>query len=480
MRNQIKKIALAILLGVMFGLQACSDDINVDIMLDDSVLNQTGKLNAFIKDGTTGKSENIVDLRTQEYKTTVYVGLNKVPQKGVDAQITYDAEYLKSYNAEHNTDFELFPQDLVSITNDGKLLIAPDEKQSMALNMTIRPQTEFDEDKTYVIPMKVNILTDGICLDENTSHCVYLLKCHKNESDCFKGENAIKNLCILEVNDVNPLNLLEFKLENSGKLYFDALVIFAANVNYNAAEKKVYISNNANVQFLLDNNETYLQPLRDRGMKIILGILGNHDISGPAQLSKQGAQMLAKDMAAYCYAYNLDGVMFDDEWSATPDLSNPLLAQHGWEAGMRMMYETKRAMPDKINSVYTVGFNYKKGLKVDGSIPGEFIDIIIPNYGGTSAPDEGMTLANCCAMSLQLNAITGGNSNEYWARNIAKQGYGWFMYYALEPSKYNFGVPKLKSLSRGLYEDKLVEPVYYYKKDDPTPYLFSESGYKHW
>ena len=46
--------------------------------------------------------------------------------------------------------------------------------------------------------------------------------------------------------------------------------------------------NNPNVQFLLDNNEQFLQPLRKRGMKVILGILGNHDAAGVAQTVRYG------------------------------------------------------------------------------------------------------------------------------------------------------------------------------------------------
>lgn len=100
--------------------------------------------------------------------------------------------------------------------------------------------------------------------------------------------------------------------------------------------------NNPNVQFLLDNNEQFLQPLRKRGMKVILGILGNHDAAGVAQLSDMGCREFAKELAAYCDAYNLDGVGFDDEYSTSPDLSNPWFTQWSYDAAARLCYETKR------------------------------------------------------------------------------------------------------------------------------------------
>ena len=101
--------------------------------------------------------------------------------------------------------------------------------------------------------------------------------------------------------------------------------------------------NNPNVQFLLDNNEQFLQPLRKRGMKVILGILGNHDAAGVAQLSDMGCREFAKELAAYCNAYNLDGVGFDDEYSNSPDLSNPWFAPWSSAAASRLLYETQES-----------------------------------------------------------------------------------------------------------------------------------------
>lgn len=40
-------------------------------------------------------------------------------------------------------------------------------------------------------------------------------------------------------------------------------------------------------------------------MKIIISILGNHDEAGVAQLSDMGAREFARELAAYCRAYNL-------------------------------------------------------------------------------------------------------------------------------------------------------------------------------
>jgi len=208
------------------------------------------------------------------------------------------------------------------------------------VGITLAAASELQEGVTYLLPLRATSSTEGITLSEKAQHAVYLVKDLRAQGDAYKGPDAVRNVCYFEVNDTNPLNALEFVLKDSGKLFFDDIILFSANINYNAETGRVYVLNNPNVQFLLDNNEQFLQPLRKRGMKVILGILGNHDAAGVAQLSDMGCREFAKELAAYCNAYNLDGVGFDDEYSNSPDLSNPWFAPWSSAAASRLLYET--------------------------------------------------------------------------------------------------------------------------------------------
>ena len=252
---------------------------------------------------------------------------------------------------------------------------------------------------------------------------------------------------------------------------------FSANINYNAETGRVYVLNNPNVQFLLDNNEQFLQPLRKRGMKVILGILGNHDAAGVAQLSDMGCREFAKELAAYCDAYNLDGVGFDDEYSNSPDLSNPWFAPWSSAAASRLLYETKKAMPDKTVLVYYLGGINSWMPSVDGIEPGMFVDYAVADYGGTAAPMQGMTVKQCSGMSIELNRGS-GDSSESTARSKKEAGYGYYMFFALghttslvnDFDDYRFQVGRCQSVARGLYDEELLMPEYYYKKNDATRY----------
>lgn len=462
--NNIKYafLSLAICFAVLF--TSCEEEINVGIKLDETPYWNATQLNGLLLDESTNKNSSVVELRSNEYSTNVVFNLSKLPQKGVDVKIAVDEAYKDTYNAIHGTDFELFPAANVKIANSGAFLLAPDDKNTPSIKVTLNAFDGMEEDKTYIVPLTATSPTEGVSFTETSRHMVLLVKDYRNMPNPNKGENAVQTVLYFEVNDTNPLNALEF-LTESGKYFFDHIVIFAANINWNSETKRVYLSNNENVQFLLDNNEQYLQPLRKAGMKVIISVLGNWDEAGVAQLSDMGAKEFARELAAYCRAYNLDGVAFDDEYSKAPDLSNPWLANKSQYAGSRLMYECKAVMPDKIVSLYNLGGVYSPNLEViDGIDPGQYCDYTVSDYRYFSRPSIGMTLKQCCGMSIELR-LGKGDSSETYARAQKEAGYGYYMFFSLYPPYYNRQVWPCQNVCRGLYDEELIYPTHYYEKN---------------
>ena len=422
------------------------------------------RLEGKLIDGTTLRNSSVVEMRDDAYSTNVTFKLSTPPKKGVDIKVAVDEAYAQKYNALHGTDFEVFPAANVSFNNGGAYVLAPDDQKMPDIRVTLTAFSGMEEDKTYLVPLTVTTSTEGVALTEEMQHMALLVKDYRNMPNTYKGPDAVTNVLYFEVNDVNPLNALEFVTE-SGKYFFDHIVLFAANINWDAEHKRVYVYNNPNVQFLLDNNEQYLQPLRKAGMKVIVSILGNHDVAGVAQLSDLGAREFARELAAYCDAYNLDGVAFDDEYSSYPDLSNPWLTSPSVYAGSRLMYECKRAMPDKIVSLYNLGALNSSQLQViDGITPGEYCDYAVADYGYSAPAGIGMTLKQCGGMSIELNRGS-GNASEQTARQKKEQGYGYYMFFALNPAQYSYQVSRCQSVCRGLYEEELIYPSYSYAKN---------------
>ena len=379
---------------------------------------------------------------------------------------------METYNKAHNTDFTLYPQDLVTFANEGVLTVSANTK-SAEVEMTIRAGEGLQEDKTYAIPVAISDQSSDITIkDEDAKHCIYLVKDMRNAGDAYKGEGVMQGYLFFEVNDVNPLNTLSFQLEN-GKLLWDVIVLFAANINYDAEAGRPRVQCNPNVQYLLDNNETLLQPLRRRGVKVLLGLLGNHDITGLAQLSEQGAKDFAREVAQYCKAYNLDGVNYDDEYSNSPDLSNPSLTNPSTAAAARLCYETKQAMPDKLVTVFDWGQMYGVAT-VDGVDAKEWIDVVVANYGSAAYPIGQMTKKQCSGISMEFNLGGGGSLSASKAQSMIDGGYGWFMGFAPSPAKYGSVFNRLQGGGEVLYGSNVAAPTIFYKKNDPTPYKYPD------
>lgn len=457
--------------GLGFMAASCTETIGIG-EVDESRYANVGVLNGYLRDANTGKSDNVIELRADDYETDMVFGLTGVPGKGVDVVLSYDADYAQTYNALHQTDYPLYPQELVTIEDDGHIVLAPDEKTSYELGLSISFSDQLENDRTYILPVKATSATEGVNIAESASHSVYLVKNYHEQSSTFKGEDAVKTFLFFEVNDTNPLNALEFVLDNEEEsLFFDYVVLFAANINYNAETGRVYVYCNPNVQFLLDHNEEYLQPLRKRGIKVLLGLLGNHDASGLAQLSEIGARDFARELDAICDAYNLDGVNFDDEYSDSPDLSNPLFTTKSTAAAARLCYETKKVMPDKEVTVFAYGYMYGTNV-VDGVDASEWIDIVVPNYGGSANPIGNMTKKQCAGYAAELNLMT-YQASESSAQRVVSGGYGYYMLFALYASdaartdvqKRLSQINGCSSVCQGLYGVPLKDVSYYYPKE---------------
>lgn len=420
-------------------------------------------------EGAEGKAEVMLTLTDTEankhevYTGTLKVSLDSATSEDVKLTISLDEEYLTEYNFTHGTNYELYPSEFVSFTNGQEVTIAAGEAEAeVEFTMTIDDESLLYNDR-YLLTFAAESQTDNMEMAYADSYVTYVLT--------KKMQKEVRNVVFPEVNDTNPLNALEVRLKD-GQYFFDAVVLFAANLNYNSEEDLVYLSNNPNVQALLDNTETYLQPLREKGIKVYLGLLNNHDRAGQCGLSEWGCKEFAKQIADACLKYKLDGVNMDEEyasyqygdygrWFAYPSAQN----------GSRLAYEMKKAMNETCDWPCEVSyFSYSTlgtAYTIEGMKPGEFIDFTVGNYGGSGAQFDGMTLKQVSRMSVECN-LGGGKSSatESIARASKENGYGWWMWFAwdLDPNKSRDALSYINNVSKGLY-GVAPEPVTgYYRK----------------
>lgn len=236
-------------------------------------------------------------------------------------------------------------------------------------------------------------------------------------------------ICYVEVNNNNILNAGAYKLQTSGNYLFNVVNIFAANINYDAARGRAYLSNNNNVTKVLTNASTYIKPLQDKGMKVVLTILGNHQGAGFCNFpTREAARDFAQQLAHTVNTYSLDGIDFDDEYS---DYGQNGTGQPNDSSFVMLVQELRALLPDKIISFYYYGPAASK-LSWNGLRVGDFINYSWnASYGTFSAPN----VPPLTKAQISPAAVWMGNTSNSTTTSLASQtktgGYGLFLWYDL-------------------------------------------------
>ncbi|MGP1539661.1 BT_3987 domain-containing protein [Bacteroides pyogenes] len=443
-------------------LAACTnDDIKIG-QVDEGNYTVSSEELAFINDINGKRMFTVTEFRN-EGSTELFVNVPKKASANSSVTVTYDKSVLDTYNANNNSDYEAFPEQHVTFDKEGIITLNAGEMKSSGLKISFTSDGTLSTDKSYVIPLRMKVTSGNFKLAKEDETRLIFVKDLTGLPDCQK-ESGIKVFSCMEVNDTNPLNNLSFTLKKSGKPLIDVLILFSANINYDEKTGRVYIYNNENVQAILDKREHYLKPLQDRGMKIILGILGNHDRAGIMSLANETAKAFAQEVKAMCDAYNLDGIFIDDEYSAYEYTNiKPGFVYPSREAGARLCYEIKMAQPDRWIVAYSLTFP-----AVEGKLASEFIDYYVHDYGGHADVSEhfpGMSKMNMGLYSQEYNL--GNFAAIYDLKKMRKEGYGTHMIFAMDPYRENFKrqLESMENIAQAFYDDELVFDGKKYPKD---------------
>lgn len=237
-------------------------------------------------------------------------------------------------------------------------------------------------------------------------------------------------ICYVEVNNNNILNAGSYTLQTSNKQLFNVAIIFAANINYDVSKSRAYISNNNNVSKVLNDVNTYVKPLQQKGIKVLLDILGNHQGAGICNFpTREAARDFALQIAHTVYTYGLDGVDLDDEYAG---YGNNGTGQPNNSSFVMLLQELKAAMPDKLITFYYLGPATTR-QSYNGDAAGNYIDYSWNAYYGTySAPNvPPLTNAKLSAAATWINN-TSTSTLANLATNTINDGYGVFMWYDLK------------------------------------------------
>ncbi|MDE5713788.1 MAG: endo-beta-N-acetylglucosaminidase F1, partial [Muribaculaceae bacterium] len=170
----------------------------------------------------------------------------------------------------------------------------------------------------------------------------------------------------------------------------------------------------------------------------VLGILGNHYISGISTLQPELAKTFASEVKNLCDAYELDGVFLDDEYTNYDEAANttiPGFQAQSTEAASRLAYEIRKAQPSRL----LVSYRYEalfSAVDVDGMNPGEIFDLVLNDYGVTSNPVStypGLSISQAgtgswnCSDYMQWIPANGNYSSRFSLEGMREEGYGALM-----------------------------------------------------
>lgn len=460
---------------------ACEDDIEITNGTTNPWENVDGKFGA-VRSAAGAKMGATLTTKNGESATGhVYFELSKVAEQDTKVTFKIDADALTAYNAANGTNYTAYEG--VTLSNNGEVTIPAGKRISDYIDVNI------PAGKSGNAVAITATADNGVTISSNNSTYIYQV-----ESVTYPQHNkAIKNLCYIEVNNENPLNAGEYTLSN-GEPFFDIVSIFAANINLDS-NGKPYIYCNEQVTYVLHNADKIIRPLQEKGIKVHLSILGNHDDAGMRSLSEEGAKAFAKELKYYVDIYGLDGIDFDDEYSSYAEGTFKGSAQSGTgvvastaectpQNYTNLLKACREELPKDEGTAFGIYWytysDHPLGTEVES-----LIDYTVFGSYGSFREYYGQDIDNTieAPYAISLNADSNGNPiivpvSESYLQKVKDNGYGYMAFYNLKSSKlYTSTFNQVASI---LWDDKVEWTGNTYARTETSPVQYSKPSYEEW
>lgn len=281
------------------------------------------------------------------------------------------------------------------------------------------------------------------------------------------GDKSPKVIAIIETNDTDPRNVLSYHLgtSNDDPLFFDIVEFFAANIHKDANnDPTIYF--NPELAPLLADTATYVKPLKDAGLKVVLSILGDWQGIGVANMTESQADKFTDILVYIVKTYGLDGVSFDDEYA---NYGNLIDGSYG-RIIEQLRTKLDAEFPDthKLIGVDQWG-NYNQidaeaGAMIDYVYHGLFganIFIATPSVSGVT---QDRFSPQTLDLNLQYNTIYLLQIKNRSAQ-AANQGYNFITTYDLRVATDCNPLPVLQSIAEGAYNSTVTYDGTAYEQD---------------
>jgi hypothetical protein len=267
-----------------------------------------------------------------------------------------------------------------------------------------------------------------------------------------------KRAVYVEVNSNDMANVADYTLVGTNRPAFDMAMIFAANINYDIDRGAAYLHLNDRVTETLQDAETQIRPLQERGTKVLLSVLGNHQGAGIANFpSREAAAAFAEELAETVDKYDLDGIDFDDEWSRYGENGT---GQPNDSSFVYLVDELRdRLDPEKLITFYNIG-PAAEATEYESIRAGELIDYAWnPWYGSWQPPQiPGMDASQLAPGAIDLTR-TSQETAAAFAQRTADEGYGAIVTYNLTDGDHSEYISSITKPLTGLATAYRAAPV---------------------
>ena len=123
----------------------------------------------------------------------------------------------------------------------------------------------------------------------------------------------IEMVCYIDTARYNPLNALDYALKDSGLLFFDYVILSGVVLKTNGKSHYLYFTDD--LKNLLARRKKYIEPLRLKGIKVLLGIKSEGNASF-GQLDDDKMYALCDSLYAILNDFQVDGYEFYDDADA--------------------------------------------------------------------------------------------------------------------------------------------------------------------
>ena len=159
-----------------------------------------------------------------------------------------------------------------------------------------------------------------------------------------------------EINDTNPLNALSYEM--SGKKFIDLVQLFASNIQKDANGDPCIFFNDK-LAPVMAAKATYIEPLQNAGIKVILNVLGDHKGIGISNLTDDQIEKFAAILTYIVKEYGLDGIGFDDEYA---DYSTPIDPTSASKLVLKLREKFNAEFPGERKIIQMFQWNYVSNI----------------------------------------------------------------------------------------------------------------------